>query len=157
MSKTKERRFEKSQFDPLTEALLIGIDPGVETGLAVWNKDTQRLTQVATYSALEAQEEVKSYNSWGVPICLIIEDARKRTWFGKNSEKKRQGAGSVKRDCKLWVEFCELNKIPYRLVHPQRGKTKHKAAEFRTLTGWTGRTSEHSRDAAMLVVGRGRF
>ncbi|WP_282993306.1 hypothetical protein [Leptospira santarosai] len=22
---------------------------------------------------------------------------------------------------------------------------------------WTGRTSEHSRDAAMLVVGRGRF
>ncbi|EMO20703.1 hypothetical protein LEP1GSC168_0032 [Leptospira santarosai str. HAI134] len=57
----------------------------------------------------------------------------------------------------MWVEFCELNKIPYRLVHPKRRATKIKAAEFRTLTGWTGRTSEHSRDAAMLVVGRGRF
>ncbi|MDI7219364.1 hypothetical protein QMN07_17875 [Leptospira santarosai] len=153
----KVKKFERSEFDALPETLLIGIDPGVRTGFGVWNQESKRLTHVATYSVLEAQEEVKTYKTADVPICLIIEDARKRKWFGKNPEMKRQGAGSVKRDCKLWEEFCELEGIPYRLVHPQRGRTKHTSAEFRTLTGWTGRTSEHSRDAAMLVVGRGRF
>ncbi|EMK02891.1 hypothetical protein LEP1GSC166_1879 [Leptospira kirschneri] len=149
--------FEKSAYEPITEKILIGIDPGTKTGFAVLNRFTKRLTHVATYSLLDAQQEVLSYIAASVPICLIIEDARKRKWFGPNANAKRQGAGSVKRDCKIWEEFCNKNGIPFRLVHPKRGATKIKDTEFRILTGWTGRTSEHARDAAMLVVGTGRF
>ena len=32
--------------------------------------------------------------------------------------------------------------------------TKSKADTFKKLTGWTGRTNEHARDAAMLVFRR---
>ncbi|TGN00396.1 hypothetical protein EHR03_13040 [Leptospira mayottensis] len=137
--------------------LLIGIDPGTKTGFAVWDREVRELIHVATYSLLKAQDEVKAYFKKGKSLCLIIEDARKRKWFGNNAEAKRQGAGSVKRDCKIWQEFCEQEGIYYRLVHPQRGATKLKAVEFQALTGWTKRTTEHARDAAMLVAGRGRF
>lgn len=157
LKETKVKKFERSEFDALPERFLIGIDPGTKTGVGVWDRTEKGLLEVTTLSCILAQQFVLNYKCVNTDVCLIIEDARKRKWFGKNSEKKRQGAGSVKRDCSMWVEFCELNKIPYRLVHPKRRATKIKAAEFRTLTGWTGRTSEHSRDAAMLVVGRGDF
>ncbi|TGK10370.1 hypothetical protein [Leptospira stimsonii] len=158
MSSLKMRpSFEKSQYDPLNERLLIGIDPGTKTGFGVWDREDRRLKHVATYNLLEAQKEVKAYRDKGEPICLIIEDARKRKWFGPNADAKRQGAGSVKRDCKIWVEFCDMEGIPYRLVHPNKGGTKIRETEFQIQTGWKGRTSEHARDAAMLVHGRGRF
>ncbi|WP_036026254.1 hypothetical protein [Leptospira noguchii] len=153
----KSERFEKSQFEPLTERLLIGIDPGTKTGFAIWNQDLKQLTRVMTYSVLKAQDEVKACFEKDKSLCLIIEDARKRKWYGKDSDAKRMGAGSVKRDCTIWVEFCNRNGIPYRLDHPKRGLTKITAAEFKILTGWIKRTSEHARDAALLVFGSGRY
>ncbi|TGK12838.1 hypothetical protein [Leptospira stimsonii] len=149
--------FEKSPYDALTETLLIGIDPGVKTGFGVWNQFDRRLTHVATYGVLEAQDQVKAYRDRGDSICLIIEDARKRKWFGLNADAKRQGAGSVKRDSAIWEEFCNKEGIPFRLVHPKKGSTKKSDAEFKAMTGWEGRTSSHSRDAAMIVYGRTRF
>lgn len=149
--------FEKSAYEPLDETILIGIDPGVHTGFAAWNRDTRKLIHVATYSILEAQDEVLAYWEKDKSLCLIIEDARKRKWFGDNAGAKRMGAGSVKRDCQLWEGFCNKYGIPFRLVHPKKGATKNKAVEFQILTGWKGRTSGHARDAAMLVHGRGRF
>lgn len=44
--------------------------------------------------------------------------------------------------------------IEFRALPPTKGATKMSAEAFRDLTGWRGRTSEHSRDAAMLVFGR---
>lgn len=118
----KVKKFERSEFDALPERFLIGIDPGTKTGVGVWDRTEKGLLEVTTLSCILAQQFVLNYKCVNMDVCLIIEDARKRKWFGKNSEKKRQGAGSVKRDCKLWEEFCELEGIPYRLVHPQRGK-----------------------------------
>jgi hypothetical protein len=40
------------------------------------------------------------------------------------------------------------------LVHPAANATKKKAKDFIRMTGWTGRTNEHARDAAMLVFKR---
>ncbi|TGK36185.1 hypothetical protein EHQ12_04185 [Leptospira gomenensis] len=149
--------FEKSQFDALDEKILIGIDPGVNTGFAAYSRESRKLVHVATYGVLKAQDEVLAYWEKDKSLCLLIEDARKRKWFGDNAGAKRMGAGSVKRDCKLWEEFCNKNGIPFRLVHPKKGGTKNKPAEFQILTGWTGRTSSHARDAAMIVYGRGRY
>ena len=39
-------------------------------------------------------------------------------------------------------------------VPPMANRTKLPAAAFAQLTGWHGRTSDHARDAAMLIWGR---
>jgi hypothetical protein len=39
------------------------------------------------------------------------------------------------------------------MVAPKNAITKMKAEYFRQLTGYKGKTSEHGRDAAMLVYG----
>jgi hypothetical protein len=66
---------------------------------------------------------------------------------------RRQGAGSVKRDAKIWQDFCEDMDIPFEAVKPCAGATKRTTETFERLTGWKGRTSNHARDAAMLVFG----
>ena len=64
------------------------------------------------------------------------------------------GAGSVKRDAVIWEEFCIDNGIKFFSVPPAKGLTKWSAQTFSEVTGWQGRTSNHGRDAALLVYGR---
>lgn len=134
----------------------IGIDPGVTTGLAVAYRGD--ITHVRSDIAVVAEVFVLDLQSLSGPITVYIEDARKRQWFGNADSRQlrsgagiREGVGSVKRDCQRWQEFCEYHGIDYVLVAPQANRTKLTAEQFRKLTGWTGRTNEHSRDAAMLV------
>src|SRR5574337_2378 len=47
------------------------------------------------------------------------------------------------------------HKIPFKALNPSAGATKWDAERFARVTGWKGRTSEHSRDAAVLVRCRG--
>lgn len=135
--------------------ILIGIDPGVQTGLAV--SINGKLTRVETHGAVSAMREVLHLCQYGLPTgaspLVRFEDARKRKWFGSKGPEALQGAGSIKRDCSIWEEFCELHKIPFAPIAPAKGSTKWSDAQFRRLTGWEGRTSEHGRDAALLVWG----
>ena len=64
------------------------------------------------------------------------------------------GAGSVKRDCQIWEDFLRAHGIKYEMVAPHQGATKWTADTFARITGYTGRTSNHGRDAAVLVFGR---
>ena len=133
--------------------LLIGIDPGVKTGFAVWGQGELHLVKSAM--AVEVEEYIKSR----IPIHGVkvrIEDARLRRWLGDNEtevQRKKQGAGSVKRDSQRWEEFCKHHDIEYRLIAPRNNKTKLKSDKFKRYTGWAGITNQHGRDAAMLVYG----
>ncbi len=129
---------------------LIGIDPGIHTGIAVWDRTEKRLLEVKATSILKAIQEVAGYRREG-EIEIRFEDARLRTWFGKSGREVLQGAGSVKRDCSIWEEFCQDINIAYKKVAPKNNKTKLDAHQFRRVTGWTRRTNEHGRDAGMLV------
>jgi len=132
---------------------IIGIDSGTKTGIAVLDTATQTfrmIDTVAIHQALHIVGEMAEQYSLGV----IVEDARKRKWFGKNSNAKMQGAGSIKRDCKIWEDFLKDYKIPYEMQEPKKGMTKMDKQAFAKLTGFDKQTSEHSRDAAMLVFGR---
>jgi len=131
---------------------LIGIDPGVNTGLAVYSH--KKLQLVESCTAVKAECFVLKTIKEGKDVKLYIEDARKRTWFGSKGREVLQGVGSVKRDSQRWQEFAEYHKIEYELVHPKNNKTKLKKAEFKKLTGWSERSNEHGRDAAMMVFGR---
>lgn len=134
----------------------IGIDPGVQTGFAVWHSGGKYLAEVETYSITQAMERVKMMaDILGKDnIRVFVEDARKRKWFGNSGREKLQGAGSVKRDSRIWEDWCKEQELQYRMIAPERNRTKLTAEQFKFVTRWHGRASEHARDAAMLVFGR---
>lgn len=136
--------------------IIIGIDPGVETGFAVWHVENKSLCEVSCVKIHEAFKLIK--DTWNNDMdyrlrLVIFEDARKRAWFGKSGKEVWQGAGSIKRDCKIWEDFLTDSGIPFVAVSPSRGKTKLSPEQFKIYTGYDGRTNEHSRDAGMLVYG----
>lgn len=142
-----------SQSDGQMTNIAIGIDPGVSTGLAIWDIDKKRFTDIRTDSILAIIDRLKNdyLSKDDISIVLVVEDARKRTYFGKTGRERLKGAGSVERDCKIWEEFCELYNVPLYLIHPKNNQTKLNPEQFERITGYKGRTSVHSRDAAMLV------
>ena len=132
----------------------IGIDPGTHTGMAVWDSKEGKFLSLETLPIHRAMVEVMNLRI-GRDIQVVFEDARQRKWFGKgDTNAKLQGAGSVKRDCSIWEEFCKDYGIPFRAIPPVKGATKITPEYFKLISHYQGRTSEHSRDAAMLVIGR---
>ena len=130
--------------------ILIGIDPGVTTGVAVMDG---ALLSVESMTLVSAMMWIVSMAT-SCQVKVYVEDARQRKWFGTKGRESLQGAGSIKRDCQIWEEWLTLHDIKFEMVPPKANKTKLNAEQFRKLTGWTGRTNEHGRDAAMLVLWR---
>lgn len=135
----------------------IGIDTGVNTGVAVWDSASRTFLAIEGKAIHEALQFVMWKGEQG-DVKVVFEDARQRTWYGTRTEEedraKLQGAGSVKRDCKIWEDALTDWGIPFQKVAPKNNMTKLSAEAFSRLTGWKGRTNEHGRDAAMLVFGR---
>jgi len=134
--------------------VIIGIDPGKNTGVAAYSTKSKSLIMCETDSIVGAMETIKDYLAdESFLIEIVYEDARKRRWFGKSGRERLQGAGSVKRDCSIWEEFARYHRIPCTGIAPQKGCTKMNKDMFTRVTGWKGRTSVHARDAALLVIG----
>lgn len=140
-----------------SKTIFVGIDPGTHTGIALWKKK-EKILMVETKKIHDAMSYVKAMHEiHKEQLQVIFEDARKRTWFGEKESKvqaKQQGAGSIKRDCSIWEDFLTDVDVDFEMVKPSRGITKLNQEQFLKLTGYKGRTSEHSRDAAMLVFGK---
>lgn len=132
-----------------TKRYWIGIDTGTNTGLGIWDRKEGRLIRVETLKIHRAMEVVKEYAS--DEVAVRVEDARARVWFGESGREKLQGAGSIKRDAVIWEDFLNELGVDYEMVAPRRNVTKLSAEAFKRMTGYEGRTSEHGRDAAMLV------
>jgi hypothetical protein len=137
--------------------LVIAIDPGTHTGLAIWSMTEKQLLDVYSTDMFTAQSEIESLAT-GHDIFLVLEDAHMmKRRPGPNSAARAQGAGSVKRDCALWRSWAAKRKIPlYRRapgVAPGASIVKWRAEPFREYTGWQGDTNSHGRDAAMMVYG----
>lgn len=126
---------------------VIGIDCGKNTGFAVWNNIAKKLYRVETMPIHRAMLEVLKCDP--ADVLIVVEDARQVRF--KVAAVRAQGAGSVKRDASIWDDF--LTDMGYRhiMARPNKRGTKWSADQFKLHTAWTGRTSEHARDAAMLV------
>ena len=142
--------------------ICIGIDPGEHTGLAVWDTETQAFAQLTTVPLHRALLQVLTLKESGETIHVTFEDARQRQWLPRErnlSEYRGRlmGAGAAKRDARIWEEFLTDNAIPFTAVPPRKGATKWSPDTFARVTGYTGRTSNHARDAALLVFQRTKY
>lgn len=138
--------------------VLIGIDCGVNTGFAV--AVDKKLSLVTSFKIHEAMDMVREYNhqskEMGSRLIVYVEDARKRSQNprDKRAMLKQQGVGSVKRDAKIWEDFLKDEEIEFVLIDPKTNKTKLDANKFKLYTGFSLKTNEHGRDAAMLIFER---
>lgn len=144
----------------MSESYVIGIDPGVSTGIALMGEGG-KLARLETMAIDQAMDLVRELNAAGRVDHAVFEDARLRTWYGGADARQarsgpgiREGIGSVKRDCVIWSEFLGRQGIPFIALKPAAGSTKWSAEQFKAATGWVGRTSNHARDAAVLILGR---
>lgn len=134
--------------------IFIGIDTGTHTGIALYEKAKHNFRYIETVKIHTAMSMVKdAYDMYGKNLMVLFEDARLRKWFANAGREQLQGAGSIKRDCTIWQDFLEDMGINFQAVPPKNNRTKLTDYEFKRITGWQQRTSEHARDAAMLVYG----
>jgi hypothetical protein len=140
-------------------AICVGVDPGHHTGIAVWDTSTRQFIEIRTTGIVSAMDYLTELHKEKKIMLLVFEDARQRTWIPRERDIRQvkgraMGAGSVKRDCSIWEEWCSARGIQFIASRPKTGMTKLTDAYFRGITGYDRRTNEHGRDAAMLVFQR---
>jgi len=131
----------------------IGLDPGTNTGYAVYDRSIKQMTVVKTVKIHQAMTAVlslfKQCNEF--EMLVVVEDARQVEYY--IHEDKLEGTASVNRDSQIWHDYLTEHKIPFMMVRPNPKITKLPARVVRAASGWTEPTNEHNRDAVMLVTG----
>ncbi len=132
-------------------SLILGIDPGSNTGLATYIGG--KLVHLDTIAPVEIAARIELAR----PARVVFEDSRllSYTWTTIKSRpaalKMARNVGEVDAWCKLIVAVCDQFAIPARGISPKGKGAKLQADRFAIVTGWTGSTNEHTRDAAMVA------
>ncbi len=138
---------------------VFGIDPGTQTGIALWIPKKKSFEFIETQLIHKALDIVKE---WSLkPTChtdssspyILLRIENPNTWipYGKKQDTGLlQGAGSIKRDFKIWKDFAKYYGLDVEPVSLRAAVKKIKSEDFVKLTQWEKRTSQHARDAAML-------
>ena len=149
--------------------VLVGLDPGTETGFAVWSPTRGALVHVASGPFWDVQtalatlcapvtETPSAWSGWRV-AGVVIEDPRRLPVYARHRGANRgerdriaRSVGRIDRDVELWASWLASAGYAVRLVQPTRRKKWDREA-LRRVSGWSAPTNEHGRDAARLVVG----
>lgn len=138
----------------------IGIDCGVNNGFAIFDTQSKRITEIATYKMYELLFRLVQMKNEGMSFFVRLENPN--TWVNyntlsvKQASSRKQGAGSVKRSFQVIEEMLLDYEIEYESVSLRSCPKKLKSDLFKKITGIAIRTNEHERDACMLVF-KGAF
>lgn len=130
---------------------LIGIDPGVNTGVARYESGV--LTELLTIEPHTIERMLTQHR----PARVVFEDSRlqSHTWTrGKTvaaTAKMARNVGQIDAWCSLITAVCADLGIPAHGISPAGKGAKLNAERFAATTGWAGRSNEHERDAAMVA------
>lgn len=131
--------------------LILGIDPGTNTGIASYING--KLMNLATVAPVDIAECIEATR----PARVVFEDSRLEsyTWTSIKSRpaalKMARNVGEVDAWCKLIVAICAKLDIPAHGISPKGKGAKVDATRFAEITGWSGASNEHTRDAAMVA------
>lgn len=131
--------------------LILGIDPGANTGIATYIDG--KLTSLQTIEPVD----IARYLAKELPKRVVFEDSRLQTFMWTRatstakSLKMARSVGEVDAWCKLIVAVCAELGIAAHGISPKGKGAKLNAAQFAALTGWTGSSNEHTRDGAMVA------
>jgi len=132
--------------------IIFGVDPGASTGIAVFEDGS--LSRLITIEPMHIGRLLDGYN----PERVIFEDSRLQShvWVKAKTRaaavKIGRNIGEVDAWCKLIVAECSERGIPAHGISPKvKGAKIEKQDEFNRITGWTGGSSQHTRDAAMVA------
>jgi hypothetical protein len=135
--------------------LAVGVDPGKDTGLCIYNLLTKQiqLQTVNTYGLICYLQQ----NAQNIQI-LVIENSSKQS-FVWNKQNKTSNAlsrharniGSVDGRSNVILETCEALNIDYKCLSPMQKGKKWSHKEFTTYVQYTTQTNQHERDAAKLL------
>lgn len=129
---------------------IIGIDPGQRTGIAVYRDGA--LCELRTLSP----DQLESVLADLAPALVVLEDSRQQSAVfarGANPRamlKIARNVGEIDQLCRQIDELCMRIGIARVAVSPLRKGAKLSAARFREITGWTGRSNQHVRDAVCV-------
>lgn len=131
--------------------MILGIDPGSSTGLAIFRDG--KLAALRTIAPIDLEQEILVI--W--PSRVVFEDSRLQThaWTTAKTKaaavKMARNVGEIDAWCKLVVAICAKHGIPAHGISP-KGKGKKLGAEaFERATGWSIPSNQHGRDAAMVA------
>ena len=143
---------------------MLGLDPGAETGLAGVCAETGAVLFVRSAGPLSAVRQLDAWGSGhstdGAIAAAYVEDSRGLPIYARHGSKGRgerdrvaRSVGRVDSLTDLYLDLLASLDVPTRAVEPIRAK-KWDAATCARLTGYTGRSNVHGRDALRLVFGR---
>lgn len=151
------------------DKIVIGIDPGQNTGFAVWDSFEKKFISLLTVSFWEAislLQQAKTREDIGLcRLEVVVEDVTQNKPIFMKENRSKSGVkgfsriasnvGMNKRDCQLLIQWCEVNGVKVVTVKPtKKSLTKLDAESFLKITKYSSSTSQHARDAGMLVFGR---
>ncbi len=150
-------------------SLVVGVDPGTSTGLAVYDPAAPGVSALGPAGALVAcgsldfwKATAQLHRTAGTVRAVVVEDprtlglyARYRTLSQAQRDRAARSVGQIDRDVSLWVDLCRRLGVRCVCVPPAR-RAKWAAADLAAVTGWTSPTNEHARDAARLAWEWGR-
>jgi hypothetical protein len=137
---------------------IIGIDPGINTGFAIFSIKEKAIVECKTIKIHKAFDAISCFTEYYKSLPFVrVEDARLRKWYGENANVKKQGAGAAKIQSKIWEDFLKDMKteafiFDFEMIHPLKGGTKLPSKVFERIYGFKGRTSSHARDAAIIAT-----
>ncbi|WP_280192134.1 hypothetical protein [Delftia sp. PS-11] len=137
-------------------SLILGIDPGANTGVAFYRDGV--LSDLQTIEPHELERFIKGPAAAGAAR-LVFEDSRleKRLWNARtkgaigSALATARSVGEVDGWCRLITRFCGEQGIPAHGISPTVKGAKVDADAFGRITGWTKRSNQHERDAAMVA------
>ena len=131
--------------------VVLGIDPGARTGVAIYRAG--QLDELRTIGPHEIDELLTELR----PGRVIFEDSRlqSHTWSAAPSRaaaaKMARNVGEIDAWCRLITAVCARLEIDAHGISPLAKGAKVKTEAFARITGWTGSSNEHNRDAAMVA------
>lgn len=133
--------------------VLLGIDPGADTGLAIFRAGD--LAELRTIAPVDIERVLIEL----APVRIVVEDSRLQSRMWNARSKSTLGAslaaarsvGQVDAWCSLITALCARHGISMHSVSPAGKGAKLDAERFAAVTGWTKRCNQHERDSAMCA------